>query len=63
MALHDTQAQIQTILAKTVSACKPQEIYQICDALNRIQHVESPDSNASIEATLGTTFGSTNPNP
>lgn len=63
LALHDTQAAIQTILAKTVSNLKPQEVHQLEDALNRIQHVDAPDSNMSVESTLGTIFPSTAPNP
>lgn len=64
MALHDTQSQIQTILAKTCSNMKPFEVFALVDALSRIQVVVAADGQSgSGESTLGTIFPSTNPNP
>jgi hypothetical protein len=62
LALHITQAQMQTLLALTVGALKPQQLFQIVDALDRIQYVAAPDSSSSFESTLTTIFPSTAPN-
>ena len=64
MAQHFTQAQIQTVLAKTGSAMKPYELNALMDALNRLQHVEAGDGqNGAGELTLGAIFVASNPNP
>lgn len=64
MALHDTQSQIQTILAKTCTNMKPFEVFALVDALSRLAYVQAADGAAGAgESTLGTIFPSTNPNP
>ncbi|GAC1674161.1 MAG: hypothetical protein NVS9B2_23360 [Steroidobacteraceae bacterium] len=64
MAQHLTQAQIQTVLAKTGSNMKPYEIFALADALMRLKYTQDTDGNSgAAEAILGTTFASANPNP
>jgi hypothetical protein len=64
MAVHDTQSQIQTIIAKTGSNMKPFEVMAILDALGRVNYTLAADGQAGAgESTLGTIFPSTAPNP
>lgn len=60
MAQHLTAAQIQTVLAKTMSNVKPYELAAIKDALDRVNYVRGTDSGAgALESTLGTILPST----
>jgi len=64
MALHATQSQIQTIIGTTCSSLKPYQIFQLVDALGRLNYTLAADGQAGAgESTLGTIFPSTNPNP
>jgi len=59
MALHPTNAQIQTILAKTASNMKPYEVAALMDALSRTDNAFGTDAGAgATESTLGTIFPS-----
>lgn len=59
MALHPTNAQIQTILAKTGSNMKPGDIAALTDALSRTDNAYGTDGGgSSTESTLGTIFPS-----
>lgn len=59
MANHLAPAAIATILAKTVGACKPGELKDIMSALDRLNYVEGPDHDRSVEPTCTTIFGVT----
>jgi len=64
MSQHLTNAQIQTILAKTVSNLKPYEFYALEDALKRVVYVRAADfADGTGENTLGQIFPSGGPNP
>lgn len=59
MAQHLTNAQIQTVLAKTGSNMKPYEIFALAASLDKAKHVEGTDKDAGAsESTLGTIFPS-----
>jgi hypothetical protein len=64
MALHLTSAQLQTLLAKTVSAIKPYEVEALNDALRRVPYVCGTDADAgSKESTLAVIFPNGGLNP
>lgn len=64
MAQHLTSAQIQTLLARTVSTLKPFEVRALDDALNRVPHNEGGDTAAGAqEVTLATIFPNGGLNP
>lgn len=64
MAAHFTQAQIQVVLAKTVSAIKPYELFGLVDALSRTPYTLEPDADVGAhESTLATIFPSSGLNP
>lgn len=64
MAIHISQSQIQTILAKTGSNMKPYELLSLMDALGRLNYTQASDASAGAgESTLGTIFPSTGANP
>lgn len=57
MADKPTNAEIQTIVAKTVGNCKPYELKQIMDALSRTNYVsQPPDKAGAAESTIATIF-------
>lgn len=67
MAQHLTNAQLQTVMAKTGLNMKPYEVRALVDALERVPHVEGPDSGTTgagaAETTLALIFPSAGLNP
>jgi hypothetical protein len=60
MAVHLTNAQIQTILAKTGANMKPSELFALADALGRTRFVQSEADFPTLanETVLGSLFPS-----
>ncbi len=58
--IHPTNAQIQTILAKTAGNMKPTEVLALADALGRTKFVQSEADFPTLanETILGTLFPS-----
>ncbi len=61
---HLTNAELQTLMAKTVINIKPFEVNQLIDALSRVKYTQGTDADAgSTESTLGTIFPVSGLNP